>query len=79
MLDRAVIVGQWALMSYGVRTYHDERGNYPVDYDTESDLNPDFSFPEDMMKTFVLDFTQDGIHHNKKSNSYFKSANSSRH
>ena len=36
-------------MRQGKETYHNERSNDPVHHDTKSDLDPDLSFPEDMM------------------------------
>ena len=53
-------------MSIKGRRYHEERGNDPIDKDTEQDLDPDLTLPERKMQSLILDFTEYGIHHDKQ-------------
>jgi hypothetical protein len=43
--------------------YHEERSDDPVYDYAEENLFPDFLFAEDVVESFVADFTEDGIHH----------------
>ena len=48
------------------QTYHEERSNEPIYGDAETNLNPNSSFSKNVMKCFVFDFAEDGVHHDKK-------------
>ena len=48
------------------KAYHDEGSDDPVYEHTKEDLGPDFSLLKDQVEGFEFDFTEDGIHHNEK-------------
>lgn len=48
--------------------YHEERSDNPVEEDAKEDLDPDFTFAEDVVEGFELDFAEDGVHHHEQAN-----------
>lgn len=52
-----------------MKPYHKERSNNPIDNYTESNLDPNLTRPENMMQTLISNLAEDGVHHNKKTDS----------
>lgn len=53
-----------------LETYHKKRGNDPINNDTERNLNPYLTGFEDLMQALKAHFAENGIHHDKQTNSY---------
>ena len=69
MQDRATIISANISKSREEDMYHEKWGNDPVDEQAERELSPEGLLTNNMMEDLVADFTQDGIHHDEKSDS----------
>ena len=51
-------------------TYHEKWSNDPINENTECNLNPYLTGVENPMQTLITHFAENGIHHDKQTNSY---------
>lgn len=63
------LVFSWANGDGGL-TDHKQGGNNPINYDTERQLDPDFTVRKDVVQCLVFDFAQDRIHHDEEADRY---------